>query len=96
MNSILNNVTSVNDAVNGFVWGKVGLILLIGTGVLLTIVTKVFQISHLPHWWKSTIGSLFHRDVIGHSRDVRSISPFQALCTALARSSGCGSRRFSG
>ena len=90
MNAILNSVTSVNDAVNGFVWGKVGLILLIGTGVLLTVVTKVFQITHLRHWWKNTIGSLFHRDVIGHSKDARSISPFQALCTALAATVGTG------
>ncbi|MBR0538241.1 MAG: sodium:alanine symporter family protein, partial [Clostridia bacterium] len=72
MNSFFSSVTSVNDAVNSFVWGKVGLILLIGTGILLTVVTKVFQISHLRHWWKSTIGSLFHRDVIGHSKDARS------------------------
>ena len=110
MNDFLNSVTNVNDAVNSVVWGKAGLILLIGAGVLLTVVTKVFQISHLGHWWKSTIGSLFHRDVIGHSADARSISPFQALCTALAatvgtgniagvaaaRCSGCGWRRFSG
>ena len=90
MNSFFSSVTSVNDAVNSFVWGKVGLILLIGTGILLTVVTKVFQISHLRHWWKSTIGSLFHRDVIGHSKDARSISPFQALCTALAATVGTG------
>ncbi|MBQ6421718.1 MAG: sodium:alanine symporter family protein [Clostridia bacterium] len=90
MNEILNNVTTVNDAVNGFVWGKVGLILLIGTGILLTVVTKVFQLSHLGHWWKNTIGSLFHRDVIAHAKDGRSISPFQALCTALAATVGTG------
>ena len=90
MNEILERITSVNDAVNGFVWGKVGLILLIGTGILLTLVTKVFQISHLRHWWKNTIGSLFRRDVLAHSKDKRSISPFQALCTALAATVGTG------
>ena len=90
MNAFLERITTVNDAVNGFVWGKVGLILLIGTGILLTVVTKVFQISHLRHWWKNTIGSLLHRDTIGHSEDARSISPFQALCTALAATVGTG------
>ena len=90
MSSFLESITSVNDAVNGFVWGKVGLILLISAGILLTVVTKVFQISHLKHWWQNTIGSLFKRDVIGHSKDKRSISPFQALCTALAATVGTG------
>ena len=90
MNQIIDSITSINDAVNSFVWGKIGLILLIGAGILLTIVTKVFQVSHLKHWWKNTIGSLFVRDVIGHSKDKRSISPFQALCTALAATVGTG------
>lgn len=90
MNKIIDSITSVNDAVNSFVWGKVGLILLIGAGILLTIVTNFFQVSHLKHWWKNTIGSLFVRDVIGHSKDKRSISPFQALCTALAATVGTG------
>ena len=90
MSSFLEQITSVNDAVNGFVWGKVGLILLISAGILLTLVTKVFQISHLRHWWQNTIGSLFKREVIGHSKDKRSISPFQALCTALAATVGTG------
>lgn len=90
MEAILEKITSFNDVINGFVWGKVGLILLIGTGILLTVVTKVFQISHLKHWWKSTIGSLFHKEVINHSKDKRAISPFQALCTALAATVGTG------
>ena len=90
MNAIIEKITSLNDSVNGFVWGWVGLILLIGTGVLLTVLTKVFQVSHFKHWWKNTIGSLFHRDVLGHSKDKRSISPFQALCTALAATVGTG------
>ena len=90
MSSFLEFITSVNDAVNSFVWGKVGLILLISTGILLTVITKVFQVSHLKHWWSNTIGSLFHREIIGHSKDARAISPFQALCTALAATVGTG------
>ena len=90
MNQFRDGIASVNDKVNSFVWGKVGLILLISTGILLTVLTKVFQVSHIGHWWKNTIGSIFKRDVIGHSKDKHSISPFQALCTALAATVGTG------
>ena len=86
----MDKVTEVNGALNSFVWGPVGLILLVGTGILLTLVTKVFQVSHLGHWWKNTIGSLFKKDVIAHRKEKGTISPFQALCTALAATVGTG------
>ena len=79
-----------NGAVNGVVWGWAGLILLIGTGIIATVCTKVFQISHLKHWWNNTIGSLFKKEVIGHTKEKGAISPFQALCTALAATVGTG------
>ena len=88
--SFLEWITNINNSVNGFVWGWVGLILLLGTGVLATVVTKVFQISHLKHWWNNTIGSLFTKEVIGHTKEKGAISPFQALCTALAATVGTG------
>ncbi len=87
---MLEQIESINGTINGVVWGLPGLVLLIGTGILMTVVTKVFQVSHLGHWWKKTIGSLFHKDVISHSKDKASISPFQALCTALAATVGTG------
>lgn len=80
----------VNNSINGFVWVKIGLVLLIGTGILTTCATKFFQFSHLRHWWKNTIGSLFNKNVIKHTKDSGSISPFQALCTALAATVGTG------
>ena len=83
-------IEKVNGSINSFVWGYVGLALLIGTGIVMTLLTKVFQISHLKHWWQNTIGSLFKKDVIGHSKEKGSISPFQALCTALAATVGTG------
>ncbi len=88
--SFLEKITQINDSINGFVWGWVGLILLLGTGVIATVTTKVFQISHLGHWWKQTIGSLFKKEVIGHTKEKGAISPFQALCTALAATVGTG------
>ena len=83
-------IEQINNVINDFVWVKIGLILLIGTGILMTLSTKVFQVSHLRHWWKNTIGSLFKKNVIGHSKEKGSISPFQALCTALAATIGTG------
>ena len=79
-----------NSDINGFVWGMPGLILLIGTGILMTCATKVFQISQIKHWWKNTIGSMFSKKVMGHSKEKGSISAFQALCTALAATVGTG------
>ena len=87
---MLEKIAEINGSVNGVVWGVFGLALLIGTGIITTLCTKVFQISHLGHWWKNTIGSLFKKDVIGHTKEKGSISPFQALCTALAATVGTG------
>ncbi|MBQ2700112.1 MAG: alanine:cation symporter family protein [Clostridia bacterium] len=79
-----------NDVVNTFIWTTLGLVLLLATGLLTTVVTKVFQVTHFRLWWKNTLGSLFHKDVIGHQKDGKAISPFQALCTALAATIGVG------
>ncbi len=86
----LEALEGINNSINGFVWGWFGLLLLIGTGILATVCTKVFQLSHLKHWWHNTIGSLFKKDVIGHTKEKGAISPFQALCTALAATVGTG------
>lgn len=90
MQQILDKIADINGSINGVVWGWAGLILLLGTGLLATVFTKVFQVSHLRHWWKNTIGRIFEKDVIGHSKDKGSVSPFQALCTALAATVGTG------
>ncbi len=87
---MLEFIEKLNGSINGFVWGYVGLVLLIGTGIVMTLVTSGFQITRLGHWWKHTIGSLFQKKVIGHTKEKGSISPFQALCTALAATVGTG------
>ncbi len=87
---ILEKIAEFNSYINGFVWGWLGLALLLGTGLVATVFTKVFQISHLKHWWVNTIGSLFKKEVIGHTKEKGAISPFQALCTALAATVGTG------
>ncbi len=87
---MLEFITNINNEVNSFVWGMFGLALLIGTGILMTCLTRFFQVSHLGHWWKETIGSLFKKEVISHTKEKGTISPFQALCTALAATVGTG------
>ena len=89
MNQFFELLAQYNDEINTFVWTTLGLVLLLFTGFLTTVITKAFQVSHFGLWWKNTIGSLFKKDVISHSTD-KSISPFQALCTALAATIGVG------
>ena len=90
MDKILQAIESINGEINGVVWGAFGLLLLVGTGIIITVLTKFFQVSHIGLWFKHTLGSLFNKDVIKHSKEKGSISPFQALCTALAATVGTG------
>lgn len=87
---ILDAIAKGNDAVNGVVWGVPALILLAFVGILMTCLTKVFQVTHIGHWFKKTIGAVFSdKHVTGHTSD-KSISQFQSLCTALAATVGTG------
>ena len=92
MNSFLSTVESINNSVNSFVWGLPMLILLVGTGILMTFLTKFFQISHFKHWVKNTIGGIFKDShVTAHTaHEDMQISQFQSLCTALAATIGTG------
>ena len=92
MNGLVDIITKVNTAVNDFVWGIPMLILLVGTGILMTLLTKFFQLSHIGHWWKNTIGGIFSdKHVTKHTdKDDKAISQFQSLCTALAATIGTG------
>ncbi len=89
MDGFLQMLTELNNAVNDFVWVKIGLILLIGTGILTTVITRFFQVVHIGTWMKTTIGGLFRRKA--HRKEgAGSVSQFQALCTALAATIGTG------
>ncbi len=88
--SFLGSLADFNAKVNDIVWVKIGIWLLLATGILLTVITRFFQVTHIGHWFKKTIGSLFDKKVIGHTGEKASISQFQALCTALAATVGVG------
>ena len=91
MSDFMTNLAKINDAINSFVWVKIGLILLIGTGLFTTIITKCFQVTHFGHWWKNTIGAVFQKNSASTRKtDRQTISQFQALCTALAATIGTG------
>ena len=66
------------------------LTLLIGTGILMTVLTRFFQFRRFGHMWKNTIGGLFTNKSITKSQDKHSISQFQSLCTALSATIGTG------
>ena len=85
-------IETINTAVNDFVWGLPMLVLLVGTGILMTVLTKFFQISHIGHWFKHTLGGIFkNKHITAHtSHEDKQISQFQSLCTALAATIGTG------
>ena len=87
---MIETITNVNSFVNGIVWGWPALILLGFVGVLMTCMTKFFQLSHFGHWIKHTIGAIFGDEHVRKHTQDRSISQFQSLCTALAATVGTG------
>ncbi|WP_044958435.1 alanine/glycine:cation symporter family protein [Butyrivibrio sp. WCD2001] len=84
----METITRINDAVNSFAWGTFGLVLLLGTGLICTFITGVFQVAHLRHWWGKTFGA-----IKGEARiinDAGALSQFRAFCMALCSTIGTG------
>ena len=82
---MLETISSANAWLNGYVWGLPTIILLVGTGVLLTVLTRGVQFRYLPYALKEVLGKLRHGG--GGEGSVR---PFQAVATALASTVGVG------
>ena len=89
MEQFIERITTVNDAINSFVWVQIGLVLLIGVGVVMTLLTGFYQITNIKHWMKKTVGGVFDKKSRSN-KDKGSVSQFQALCTALAATIGTG------
>lgn len=90
MEGFIEGLKTVNGAINNVVWGVPALTLLIGTGILMTILTRFFQFGKIKLWWRETIGKLFKKKSVRQNTDKNSISQFQALCTALSATIGTG------
>ena len=83
---MLQTIEAVNSAVNNFIWGVPAMICIIGVGLYLSIRTKFLQIRKFPYAIKTTIGRVFRKREASDG----SMTPFQAVCTALAGTVGTG------
>ena len=87
MERLLEIITTVNSAVNSFAWGPIMLVLLVGTGVFLTVRTGCIQVRRFGYIMRNTVGTLFKKKKKDHGSN---LSPFQAVTTALAGTVGTG------
>ena len=82
-------IKNVNDFLLHILWGTPMLVLIILTGLFLSLKTNFFQIRHFGHVLKCTLFSLFKKETL-KSDTSKSISRFQAISTALASTLGTG------
>ena len=83
---MLEIIEKINSAVNNFVWGVPAMICIIGVGLLLSVRTGFLQIREFPYMLKVTIGRMFRKK----EAEEGAMTPFQAVCTALAATVGTG------
>ena len=82
----METFSNIVSAVDSFVWGPVMLVLLVGTGIFLTVRIGFATWRNLPY----ALHSVFSKDARGTHRGTGDISPFAALMTALAATIGNG------
>ena len=83
---MLEIVKTVNDALNGFIWGVPAMVCIIGVGLYLAIRTGFLQIRKFGYAMKCTVGRMFKKKDAADG----AMTPFQAVCTALAATVGTG------
>ena len=83
---MLETISSINQVVNDFIWGVPAMVCIIGVGILLSVRTNFIQIRKFPYAIKTTIGRMFKKKEAGDG----AMTPFQAVCTALAGTVGTG------
>ncbi len=84
----MQTIVRVNDAVNTFAWETFGLALLLGTGLVCTVITRFFQITYVRHWWSRTFGIVNREGRV--INDAGALSQYRAFCTALCATIGTG------
>lgn len=77
---------SILETIDGWVWGPVMLVILVGTGIFLTVRTKFLPWRNLGYAIKSTLS----KEARSTKRGTGDVSPFACLCTALAATIGTG------
>lgn len=89
MDAVLNAINSVLDFAYSNILSILMMVLLIAVGIFLSVKTRFLQFRKFGCAMKSTIGSLFDKNL--HHKEKGSVSPFQAVTTALAGTIGTGS-----
>jgi AGCS family alanine or glycine:cation symporter len=82
---MIETISAANSWLNGYVWGWPMIVLLIGTGLLLTVVTGGAQFRYLGLALREVLGKIRQRGAAAGE-----VSPFQAVATALASTVGVG------
>ena len=90
MSLLVSRITEINNAVNAWVWGIQMLILIIFTGIMMTVRTGFFQVRKVKSVCGETFFAIFKKKSVTKSNDKSAISQFQALSTALAATIGTG------
>ena len=93
MDKFLEVVEKVNSAINGVVWGWPMIILILGTGILLTVRSKVLQVRKFGTSWKETIiptVKSIGKHKKGTGKNENTVSPFEAFATAISGTVGTG------
>ena len=83
---MLSVIETINTTVNNFIWGVPAMICIIGVGLYLSIRTGFLQIRKFPYAMKTTLGRMLRKREASDGR----MTPFQAVCTALAATVGTG------
>lgn len=83
---MLQLIETINTAVNNFIWGVPAMICIFGVGLYLSLRTRFLQIRKFPYAIRTTIGRMFRKKDASDG----AITPFQAVCTALAATVGTG------
>ena len=83
---MIDIIISINKVLNDFIWGVPAMVCIIGVGLYLSVRTGFLQIRKFAHSMKCTIGRIFEKKEASEG----SLTPFQAVCTALAATVGTG------
>ncbi|MGN0993947.1 MAG: alanine/glycine:cation symporter family protein [Butyricicoccus sp.] len=79
-------ISAINDVLNQFIWGVPAMVCIIGVGLYLSVRTGFIQFRKFGYALRCTVGRLFKKKEAADG----AMTPFQAVCTALAATVGTG------
>jgi len=82
---MVDQIAAANSWLNGYVWGWPMIVLLLGTGILLTVLTGAVQFRYLWFALREVLGKITQKHT-----EPGNVTPFQAVATALASTVGVG------